>query len=242
MRKIYNNFKALLKKIYFESSILSILLNPAYFVRKGLWIGIKENSHYMHGKMLDFGCGSKPYKKLFNVAEYIGLDIEVSGHQHTNEEIDVFYNGKTLPFSDCCFDSFFSSQVFEHVENLDDILNEIHRVLKKDSYLLITAPLVWGEHEIPYDFGRFTSYGMKHLLENHGFNVAKLCKSTNYVEAVFQMWAIYISSILPRNKYLHLLCSLFFIAPSNLLGYILSRILPKKYDFYNDNIVVAQKQ
>lgn len=85
MGKIYNNFKALLKKIYFESSILSILLNPAYFVRKGLWIGIKENSHYLHGKMLDFGCGSKPYKKLFNVTEYIGLDIEVSGHQHTNE-------------------------------------------------------------------------------------------------------------------------------------------------------------
>ena len=63
--------------------------------------------------MLDFGCGSKPYKNLFKVKEYVGLDTEESGHNHRNEEIDVLYNGKQIPFVDNSFDSLFSSQVFK---------------------------------------------------------------------------------------------------------------------------------
>ena len=57
-----------LKEIYnkeqFIPSFLSIFINPYYFIRKGLLKDIKKNRHYMNGIMLDFGCGSKPYKKL----------------------------------------------------------------------------------------------------------------------------------------------------------------------------------
>jgi len=52
----------------------------------------------MNGIMLDFGCGSKPYKELFSVDKYIGLDIEKSGHNHKEEPIDFYYDGKTIPF------------------------------------------------------------------------------------------------------------------------------------------------
>jgi hypothetical protein len=68
------------------------------------------------GKLLDFGCVSKTYKKYFSHTDaYIGLDIEQSGHLHTNEQIDVFYDGKKIPFEENYFDSVFSSEVFEHV-------------------------------------------------------------------------------------------------------------------------------
>ena len=47
--------------------------------------------------MLDFGCGQKPYESLFSVEEYVGLDIEVSGHDHTNSKVDTYYDGKNIP-------------------------------------------------------------------------------------------------------------------------------------------------
>ena len=108
----------------FHPTFLSLFINPLYFLRKGLLHGIRSYSQYMEGVMLDFGCGSKPYRKLFTVTEYIGLDIETNGHSHKNEQIDVFYDGGKIPFDDNSFDSIFSSEVFEHVFNLEEILVE----------------------------------------------------------------------------------------------------------------------
>ena len=93
-----------IKKIYareiVKPSLLGIFINPFYFIKKGLYRGVASNKTYMKGKLLDFGCGSKPFKELFDVTDYIGLDIEVSGHPHKNSQVDVFYNGKTIPFED----------------------------------------------------------------------------------------------------------------------------------------------
>jgi ubiquinone/menaquinone biosynthesis C-methylase UbiE len=79
---------------------------------------------------MDFGCGKKPYKEIFGFDEYIGVDIEVSGHDNTQHDIDVFWDGKSLPFADNTFDSILASEVFEHVFELDAVLDELRRVLK----------------------------------------------------------------------------------------------------------------
>jgi len=43
------------------------------------------------GKVLDVGCGSKPYQDCFPlVSAYIGIDVEASGHDHENSKVDVF--------------------------------------------------------------------------------------------------------------------------------------------------------
>src|SRR6187399_2237511 len=99
----------------------------AYLVRNRLLKGLSEFIPSMKGTMLDFGCGSKPYLPLFKVDKYIGLDFDSQGHDHANEQIDVFYDGITIPFPDEYFDTVFSSEVFEHVFNLEGILPEIHR-------------------------------------------------------------------------------------------------------------------
>ena len=116
----------------------------------------------MHGvsfnegcRVLDFGCGSKPYENLFiNIDEYVGCDIEVSGHDHLDSKIDYFFDGKNLPFIDDRFDSVVSFEVFEHIFNLPEILKEINRVTKTSGNILISVPFAWGEHEVPYDFAR----------------------------------------------------------------------------------------
>jgi Methylase involved in ubiquinone/menaquinone biosynthesis len=225
----------------FNPTIYSIFTNPFYIIRKALYKCIKEKRNYMKGKMLDFGCGRKPYKRFFNVEEYVGLDIEQSGHSHQNEEIDVFYDGQHIPFENEYFDSIFSSEVIEHVFDLKSIIKELNRVLKVDGHILVTVPFVWDEHEIPYDFGRYTSFGIKHIFESSGFEVISLEKSNNYIAAMFQMWSAYVFELLPKNKTLRFMMSIIFIFPSNLLGIVLSKLLPDNRRFYNNNILVAKK-
>jgi ubiquinone/menaquinone biosynthesis C-methylase UbiE len=242
LKSIVTRAKEIYIKEMFTPGLLGLFINPYYFSRKGLYNEIKSNKHYLKGKLLDFGCGAKPYQNLIDVENYIGLDIENNSHNHENEKIDVYYDGLTIPFPDNTFDSYFSSQVLEHISNLEEILQEIIRVLKPKAYLLITVPFVWEEHEIPFDFKRYTSYGIEHTLTNVGFKIVKLKKSTKYVTSIFQLWNNFIyQHVFPKNKFIKLLLTPVFIFPITLLGIFISKLLPRNDSLYLDNIIIAKK-
>lgn len=241
--------KSWLKKIYHSESfyptyLIGIWINPFFIIRRGLIKGVREIAfHLKGGKLLDVGCGSKPYEGTFSVDEYIGIDIEVSGHNHESSRVDKFYNGKVIPYDDSEFDSVFSSEVFEHVFNLEELFGEIHRVLKKGGLFAFTCPFVWDEHEKPYDFARYTSFAIKHLLEEHGFDVIQVKKSTFYFETVMQMLSSYIyQCCLPTNPWLKIFLTPIFVAPINIVGVILGKLLPKNQDFYHNNVVISRKR
>ncbi len=242
LRSLKKRYIDIVTRESFAPTYLGIFLNPFYFIRRGLYKGVHSNKGYLTGRLLDFGCGSKPYKALFDVQEYIGLDIEVSGHSIRREAVDVYYDGMTIPFLDNHFDSIFSSEVFEHLFNLEEILSELHRVLKPGGHMLVTLPFVWDEHETPYDFARYTSFGIAHLLKKSGFEIIVMEKSTNYVETIFQMWNTYaIQHLLPKHRYLAPLMTPLCVAPVTIVGILLSKVLPKNKDFFHNNIVVARK-
>ena len=237
-----STLKSIYQKEMFAPGLLGVFINPFYFIRRALYKGVIARKSCLSGRLLDFGCGRKPYKPFFEVQEYIGLDIEESGHSHKNESIDVFYDGGTIPFADNHFDSAFSSEIFEHVFNLDEVLREIQRVLNPGGHLLVTVPFVWDEHEVPYDFGRYTSFGIAHVLKKAGFELVSSDKTTNYVETIFQMWNAYVSQVvLPKNKMLKALLTPLFIAPVTLVGIVVAALLPRSQGFYHNNIVVARK-
>ena len=235
LRQLYGNAQ-------FEPSLLGLLINPYFIIRLRLFQSIRANSSYMTGRMLDFGCGSKPYRSLFQVSEYVGLDTEDSGHDHSHEEVDVFYDGKEMPFEDEHFDSVLSSEVFEHVFNLEEVLQEINRVLKPGGHLLITLPFVWEEHEAPYDFARYTSFGIGSLLRDAGFEIVVSKKTTRYIETIFQTINAYIvKAIFRSNKYIKVLVTPFLIAPLTILGIILAWLLPNDESLYSNMLIVAKK-
>lgn len=245
-----NKFLEILADVQFHfggfKTILAVFLNPFYFIRKNLYYNISELATNLSGKVLDFGCGSKPYRSCFiNCQEYVGCDIEVSGHSHRNESIDVFYDGKTLPFTDNSFDGIFSSEVFEHIFNLEEILQELNRVLKPDGLMLVTLPFLWNEHEQPYDFARYTSFGIIDLLKRNGFEIVELRKSTLYFEAIWQMGLEFLRSSFNRvvsNGYINLLFQLLVIAPVTILGIILSKVLPSNDTLYNNVVLLCRKK
>ena len=227
--------------------ILAIFFNQNYLIRKELFKNIKSLSKDLSGVLLDFGCGSKPYEKLIlswgGVVKYIGVDIEESGHTHENEKIDFFWDGKRLPFENSSFDSVLCSEVLEHVFEPDDTLQEIKRVLKDGGKILLTIPFFWEEHEIPYDYARYSSYGIKYLLDKNGFRIVKMQKCGNSVQVVFQIINCclekYILKI--KNLFIRYVAIALFGMPLNVLGIIFSLVLPKNDRIYFNNIILAEK-
>ncbi len=219
------------------------LIHPMYIIRKNLYRGVLRHAHELRGKLMDFGCGSKPYKALFtNATEYIGVDYAGEGHSHDKEEIDVYYDGKTIPFPDNTFDSILTNEVLEHVFNLEDILKELNRVLKPGGKILITTPFAWTEHEIPVDFGRYTSFGMEALLKRNGFKICALEKSTNYLQTQAQLRGLYWHNhIMPKLRPFARLISPIFSLLNNVVGLGIAKIMPKKNDWYLNLIVLAEK-
>lgn len=223
--------------------------HPLYFIRKGLYNKIALYSTELNGTVLDFGCGEKPYKSLFSKAtNYIGLDYSSEGHDHTNEKIDVYYDGKTIPFDDNTFDNIFSSEVFEHVFGLEEILPELNRVLKPNGKILVTFPFAWEEHEIPVDYARYTVFSMQYLLKKNGFDILIIDKNGHSMSALHQIFINYLN-----NDWLHKVSffskfNLFkkivrqLIIPTlNILFFIIEPAWPKSDKFYLNSIILAKK-
>ncbi|MBD2077874.1 class I SAM-dependent methyltransferase [Phormidium sp. FACHB-592] len=218
-----------------------MFINPFYFARKGLYQHIKALSPSIKGKTLDVGCGQKPYQGLYPNSDYIGLEIG-SFETNCNRAADYFYDGVHFPFAEQEFDSVITNQVFEHVFNPDQFLSEIYRILKPEGFLLLTVPFVWDEHEQPVDYARYSSFGLKHILEANGFKVLEQRKSMADVRTLFQLANGYLyKKTVTKSNVLNSLITLVLMSPLNLLGELLAIILPKNEDLYLDNIVLARK-
>lgn len=194
---------------------------------------------------MDFGSGSKPYRSLFKVEEYVAVDFYNEGHPHDNEQIDIFYDGKQLPFSDSHFDSVLCSEVFEHIFNLEEILKEINRVMKPEGKILITCPFSWNEHEVPHDFARYTQFALHDILKRNGFQIINFQKTGNFITTITQLWILYFHVILYKKiKHLWFLrpfYKVFFVIIPNCLGIFLSKLLPNETSLYLNNVVLAKK-
>lgn len=218
------------------------MVNPFYFARKGLYENISILSNYIKGDTLDVGCGQKPYEKLFNSSRYIGLELDTIENRK-NKRADYFYDGTTFPFQDSEFDSVIANEVFEHVFSPSDFLSEIYRVLKPGGILLITVPFVWDEHEQPHDFARYTSFGLQHLLEKSGFEIIEHRKSVSDIRVVFQLLNGYIyKKTVTKNGYINMFIAFFLMSPFNIMGELLSKVLPKNEDLYLDNVMLLKKK
>lgn len=233
---MFDRLQASIRAQAFHPGLLGLLVNPFYFARKGLHQHIVALAPSVHGRLLDVGCGSKPYQKYFEASEYIGLDM-----QGRNKHADRSYDGKTFPFSDGEFDAVLTSEVLEHVFNPDEFLSEINRVLRDGGVLLLTVPFVWDEHEQPFDYARYSSFGLRHLLESHGFEIIEHRKTMDDIRVIFQLVNAYIYKKAVTGSWrMNLLLTVILMAPFNVLGELFAKILPNNSDLYLDNIILAR--
>ena len=172
-------------KCYPEDKSIKNLFRTNFISRQPIYAFLKNKSSDMKGTIVDFGCGNMPYRDLFiNAEHYIGLDVDTAKTYGFNANGITYYDGKNIPFDDESVDCIISMQVFEHIEDLEYTLKEIRRVLYPGGVLCFTCPMVYPIHYMPYDFRRFTNYGIMAMLERHGFNNIEISGSNRMIDTV----------------------------------------------------------
>jgi SAM-dependent methyltransferase len=133
------------------------------------------------GLLLDVGCGYQPYRELFTTIDgYVAMD------RTTAAAPDLCGDALALPFGDALFDTVICNQVLEHVPDPARVMSEVARVLKPCGQLLLTTPQTWGLHLEPYDFYRYTKYGLAHLGRQAGFDVIDVVPTTGLAATIAQ--------------------------------------------------------
>lgn len=122
-------------------------------------------------EIVDVGCGLQPYRHFFLHTLYIGIDVEDSGRNAEDKCADKYFDGIKIPLESESFDAVLCTEVLEHAVDPELLVAEIFRILRPGGRLCVTVPFMWGLHELPYDFRRFTSFGLAKLVSGCGFEI-----------------------------------------------------------------------
>jgi SAM-dependent methyltransferase len=136
--------------------------------------------------VLDAGAGECAYKPFFAHCEYQAVDLAVGEDRWNYSHLDFVAPLDDLPMADGCYDAVLCTQVLEHVPNPGDCLLELLRVLKPGGRLFLTVPMAHPEHQVPYDYYRYTSYGLRYLLDQAGFDAPVQLEPMG---GIFTRWA-----------------------------------------------------
>jgi SAM-dependent methyltransferase len=196
---------------------------------------IGNSSNYARGRLLDVGCGNRPYEPLLpGVAEYVGIDVN-----HLTGRPTISGLAYALPFADSSFDTVFSTQTLEHVEEPHIAITEMSRVLRPGGYLILTAPQSWRLHEKPYDFFRYTRFGLQYLMRHNGLRIVRLLPQGGVWGTVGQIVNNAVHQHVPRRIPVYAAYIIYLI--SNLLFGLLDRIWVDTDETIN-YLVIAQKE
>jgi SAM-dependent methyltransferase len=146
---------------------------------------IRANLPELAGTVVDLGCGTRPYEAdiLGHAARYVGLDWNKTLHGlRADVAADV---SRPLPLRDGAADAVTAFEVLEHLAEPGVMLGEAHRILRPGGVLMLSVPFQWWVHEEPWDFYRFTRFGLAHLLKKAGFEGAR-------IEATSGFWAMWV--------------------------------------------------
>ncbi|MBK8926563.1 MAG: methyltransferase domain-containing protein [Crocinitomicaceae bacterium] len=157
---------------------------------------IKSKTHLFNNKVLDLGCGNKPYEKIISsnlkVTEYVGMDLENSTIYNDIKNVEI-WNGYEIPLIDNTIQTVLITELLEHCYDTKSILSEIFRVIEPNGNLIGTVPFIWLLHETPNDYYRFTPHALKKILEDAGFHSVEITSFGGYNKALSVSLAIWLS-------------------------------------------------
>lgn len=224
-----------------KSRLLS-LASPFHLARRGLRKGLRNHAPALQGTILDVGCGTKPYRDLFPDNEYIGIEVSRISRFGSVRHPDVYFDGRSFPIVDGSVDSVLCSQVLEHVFEPAQFLAEIHRVLRPGGRLLLTVPFVWDEHEQPFDFARYTSFGLEYLMAKAGFRQLAHERTLANPSIFAQLWLAGLEKSIrhwPRLARAAILVTV--VIPCNLAGRLVDAVSANHGDLYLDNVALFER-
>jgi SAM-dependent methyltransferase len=153
------------------------------------------------GRLLDYGCGGQPYRQLFQpgLTAYVGADVAPAAGITLDVEIRP---DEPLPLPSESFDTVLSTQTIEHVFNFQAYLADCHRLLRPGGALVLTAPMQWRHHEVPFDYWRFTRYGLERSLQALGFEIERIDACGGAYSLLGQIYLSHVTEDRPPRRLL----------------------------------------
>ena len=135
--------------------------------------------------VLNIGSGGQVNKLLDVFASdkrlnVISFDIDEKRHP------DLVGDICTFDFHDQTFDVVIMSEVLEHVYLPHLAINNIYSTLKSNGKLILSTPFILPMHDRPYDYYRYTRYGLEFLLRD--FKNIQIIERNSYFEAIDVLW------------------------------------------------------
>lgn len=128
---------------------------------------------------LDVGCSNghiSDFLRRFGYTSGFDMSFEslsLNGKKGSNVQADA----RAIPYKDGKFDLVTMLDVVEHVDDDKAVLNEIHRVCRKDAALVISVPALsclWGEHDIWNGHKRrYSRTDIKNIARASGFEIER---------------------------------------------------------------------
>jgi SAM-dependent methyltransferase len=124
---------------------------------------------WRRGRLADLGCGSVPlydaYRPLVSSITCVDWAHSPHARRHVDVEADL---GAALPFADASFDTIVLSDVLEHVPEPEHLWRETARLLAPGGHALVNVPFLYGIHEPPHDYYRYTEFALRRFAERAG--------------------------------------------------------------------------
>lgn len=149
---------------------------------------------YASGRLLDIGCGTKPWRETFadRVDEHLGADHEQT--LHGLAAVDIVCDAYSVPLAEGSVDTILLTEVLEHLERPADALAECLRLLRAGGHVIATTPFSWPLHEAPRDFFRYSPHGLRHVAETVGLEVVEM----RPLSGIWSTIALHVSYALQR--------------------------------------------
>lgn len=159
-----------------KSAFFIGLVHPYYLNWRQVGISAKASVGYVDGIVIDVGSGESPYFQIYKgkIKKYYSLDYPVCREKMDvgkTSDSDIHGDAHDLPIKTESIDTVLLNQVLEHVQDPEKVLFETNRILKKNGKLIISVPFLYPIHIEPFDYFRFSEYGIKHLLGKNNFKI-----------------------------------------------------------------------
>lgn len=161
------------------------------------WIEKTLKNIPIGSRILDAGAGEQQYKKFCTHLDYVSQDFAEYKPENLPEglqmdswnygALDIISDIAKIPEEDKSFDVIMCTEVFEHIVNPREALDEFERLLKPNGMLIITAPFCSLTHFAPYHFYTgFSRYFYEEELNKRNFEILEITPNGNYFEYIAQ--------------------------------------------------------
>jgi SAM-dependent methyltransferase len=158
------------------------------------------------GSVLDVGCGASPFRFLFDQRgiKYNGLDIADSDKFDYHVPDVTTFNGRDIPFADNSFDGILCTEVLEHVQDYQALVDEMHRVLKPGGVALVTVPWSARFHYIPHDYFRYTPSTLATIFRKFA-RVEIAGRGTDVTSIVAKILVLWFRNLMPSKNVMNVI-------------------------------------